>query len=68
MTRTLRSENAFPEHIKILETVQKSNKKIVSKEAPEFDYFPSYIFRVHTQGEYSEYSNTLLFFFHSLCC
>ena len=25
-------------HIKIFETVQKSNNKIVSKEAPEYDY------------------------------
>ena len=35
-------------HIRIFETVFKSNDKIVSKKAPEYDDLSSYIFRVHT--------------------
>ena len=40
--------------------VQKSNNKIVSKEAPEYDFA-----QLHIQGPYTD---TPGFFFHSFCC
>ena len=40
--------------------MQKSNNKIVSKEAPEYDFA-----QLHIQGPYTD---TPGFFFHSFCC
>ena len=48
-------------HIKIFETVQKSNNKIVSKEAPEFDYSFA---QLYIQNPYCHAPG---FFFCSFC-